>query len=165
MKPRRRRAPRLQLTVQYAVSARNVPARPDIRRWVQAALEHDARITVRLVGQAEGKTLNRAFRGRPHATNVLTFVYRATPPYDGDLALCAPVVTRESREQCKSIAAHYAHLVVHATLHLQGYEHDSDRNANVMERRESQIVVKLGYPDPYADASRARPGGRMLRAA
>lgn len=116
---------------------------------MRAALEADARITVRIVGEAEGRALNRHFRGRRHATNVLTFAYREAPPYDGDVALCAPVVAREAREQRKSVAAHYAHLVVHGTLHLQGYDHMNEKDARVMERRESQIVTRLGYPDPY----------------
>ena len=143
------RGPRLNLSVQYAVAARNLPGRAQFRRWVRAALEHDARITVRIIGRAEGKSLNRHFRGGDAPTNVLSFVYRDAPPYEGDLALCAPVVTREAREQRKSVAAHYAHLVVHGTLHLQGYDHEKTTDAAVMETRESRIVTKLGYPDPY----------------
>jgi probable rRNA maturation factor len=143
------RGPRLNLTVQYAVGARNLPGRAQFRRWVRAALEHDARITVRIIGRAEGKSLNRHFRRRDRPTNVLTFVYRDAPPYEGDLALCAAVVTREAREQRKSVTAHYAHLVVHGTLHLQGYDHKKNADAGVMEARESQIVTQLGYPDPY----------------
>ena len=150
MKSRRAiRRPRLNLTVQYAVSARNQPTRAQLRKWARAALEHDAQITVRIAGRAEGKVLNREFRGRDYATNVLTFVFRDTPPYEGDLALCAPVVAREARAQGKGAAAHYAHLVVHGVLHLQGYDHETDADARVMENRESQIVTKLGYPDPY----------------
>ena len=148
------RAPRLNLIVQYAVGARNLPGRAQFRRWVRAALEHDARITVRIIGRAEGKSLNRHFRGTDRPTNVLSFVYRDAPPYEGDLALCAPVVTREAREQRKSVAAHYAHLVVHGTLHLQGYDHEKTTDADVMEARESQIVTKLGYPDPYGRDAR-----------
>jgi probable rRNA maturation factor len=151
------RRPRLNFSVQYAVSERNQPTRARLRQWARAALEHDAQITVRIVGRAEGKVLNRKFRGRDCATNVLTFVFSDTPPYGGDLALCAPVVAREAREQRKSAAAHYAHLVVHGVLHLQGYDHAKDTDARVMERRESQIVTKLGYPDPYAKDE----GGRM----
>ena len=143
------RGPRLNLSVQYAVAARNLPGRAQFRRWVRAALEHDARITVRIIGRAEGKSLNRHFRGGDAPTNVLSFVYRDAPPYEGDLALCAPVVTREAREQRKSVAAHYAHLVVHGTLHVQGYDHEKTKDAAVMETRESRIVTKLGYPDPY----------------
>jgi probable rRNA maturation factor len=152
------RAPRLNLSVQYAVAARNLPGRAQFRRWVRAALEHDARITVRIIGRAEGKSLNRQFRGGDGPTNVLSFVYRDAPPYEGDLALCAPVVTREAREQRKSVAAHYAHLVVHGTLHLQGYDHEKTANAAVMETRESHIVAKLGYPDPYGREEKGERG-------
>jgi len=135
--------------VQYAVATRNLPSRTQLRKWAHAALERDAQITVRLVGQAEGRALNRNFRGKDYATNVLTFVFRDAPLFEGDLALCAPVIAREAREQGKSIAAHYAHLVVHGVLHLQGYDHENDADALVMEKRESQIVTGLGYPDPY----------------
>jgi len=141
--------PRLNFSVQYAVVPRNQPTRGQLRRWAHAALEHDARLTVRIVGRSEGRALNRDFRGKNDATNVLTFVFRDTPPFEGDLALCAPVVAREARAQGKSAAAHYAHLVVHGVLHLQGYDHENDADARVMENRESQIVRKLGYPDPY----------------
>jgi len=146
---RARRRPQLELNVQYAVAPRQVPARARLRKWAQAALAHDAQITVRIVGQAEARVLNRTYRGQDHATNVLTFVMRDTPPYEGDLVLCAPVVAREAREQGKTVTAHYAHLVVHGMLHLQGYDHESRADALVMEDRESRIMGNLGYPDPY----------------
>ena len=142
-------SPKLTLAVQYAVNTRNLPSRAQIRRWVRAALEHDARVTVRVVGGTEARTLNRGFRGKDYPTNVLTFVMREAPRLEGDLALCAPVIAREARAQRKNVAAHYAHLVVHGVLHLQGYDHESGRQARAMERRESQIVARLGYPDPY----------------
>ena len=143
------RAPQLSLSVQYAVSARGKPSRAQFRKWVRAALDHDARITLRIVGQKEGRALNRGYRDKDYATNVLTFVFHDTAPIDGDIALCAPVVAREARAQNKSIAAHYAHLTVHGVLHLQGYEHETDADAQVMENRETQIMAKLGYADPY----------------
>ena len=149
--------------MQYGVAARNLPRPAQFRRWILAALEHDARITVRLIGRAEGEALNRDFRGRDHPTNVLTVAYRDTPPYEGDIALCAPVATREAREQGKSLEAHYAHLVVHGTLHLQGYDHMNEADAHVMESRESQIVAKLGYPEPYPDRAKSR--GKRVRTA
>ena len=144
-----RRKPRLALTVQYAVTSRRVPTRARVRKWARAALERDATITVRMVGQAEARVLNRNYRGKDYATNVLTFVMRDTPPYEGDLVVCAPVVVREARAQRKEIAAHYAHLIVHGVLHLQGYDHEREADAQVMERRESEVVTELGYPDPY----------------
>jgi probable rRNA maturation factor len=140
--------PRLELAVQYAVPARHLPSRATIRRWTRAALERDARVTVRIVGGPEGRSLNRRYRGRDYPTNVLTFVLRERP-LEGDLALCAPVIAREARARRRRPAAHYAHLVVHGVLHLQGYDHQRPRDAAAMERRESQIVTALGYPDPY----------------
>lgn len=135
--------------MQYAVTPRGVPSRAQFRRWVRAALEHDARVTLRIVGQAEGLALNRDYRGRDYATNVLTFVFRDAAPFEGDLALCAPVVAREARAGKKILDAHYAHLTVHGILHLQGYDHVKNADARVMEARESALMVKLGYADPY----------------
>ena len=136
--------------MQYAVNTRSLPSRAQLRRWARAALERDARITVRIVGSGEARALNQSFRGKDYPTNVLTFVMRERPRLEGDLALCAPLIAREALAQGKSIAAHYAHLVVHGVLHLQGYDHETERQARVMERRESQIVTRLGYPDPYS---------------
>ena len=147
---RRAGAPLLDLTVQYAVAARGAPSADEFRAWAGCALENDAQITVRVVGLAEGRTLNRSYRGRDYATNVLTFVLNDTPPYAGDVALCAPVVAREAREQGKNLTAHYAHLTVHGVLHLQGYDHENSRTAKIMEARETRILDRLGYPDPYA---------------
>jgi probable rRNA maturation factor len=140
----------LSLNVQYATRAAGVPTARTFRKWVRAALQNDAVVTVRVVGSAEGRTLNREYRGRDYATNVLTFVLNDTPPYHGDLALCAPVVSREAREQGKALAAHYAHLTVHGMLHLQGYEHEREPDATVMEKLETRILRRLGYSDPYA---------------
>jgi probable rRNA maturation factor len=149
---RRAGRPLLDLAVQYA-TARRVPTEDDFREWAGSALEHEARITVRVVGLAEGRTLNRTYRGRDYATNVLTFVLNDSPPFAGDLALCAPVVAREAREQGKTLAAHYAHLTVHGVLHLQGYDHATSRCARIMEALETRILKRLGYPDPYSPLS------------
>jgi probable rRNA maturation factor len=134
--------------VQYAAANEGLPTRAQVRRWVRAALEQDAEMTVRFVDAPEGQQLNRDYRGKDYATNVLSFVYE-TGPIQGDLVICVPVVAREAQEQGKTPEAHYAHLVVHGTLHLQGYDHENDGDAVVMEARESEIVTKLGYPDPY----------------
>jgi probable rRNA maturation factor len=142
--------PLLELTVQYATSARGAPSEDDFREWAGSALQKDARITVRVVGVAEGRKLNRTYRGKDYATNVLTFVLNDSPPYAGDLALCAPVVAREAREQGKNLTAHYAHLTVHGVLHLQGYDHAESRAAKAMEALETRILKRLGYPDPYS---------------
>ena len=117
--------------------------------WAKAALERDAEVTVRLVDAEEGRALNREYRGKDYATNVLTFVYGQEPACQGDLVLCAPVVRDEASAQGKYPAAHYAHLVVHGMLHLQGYDHEDEGEAAAMEAVESHIVKKLGYPDPY----------------
>jgi probable rRNA maturation factor len=117
---------------------------------VRLALEHDALLTLRLVGAAEGRRLNRDYRGKDYATNVLTFVYDQAPRLSGDIVLCAPVVAAEARAQRKPLAAHYAHLVVHGVLHLQGYDHERASAARLMEARETEIVTRLGYADPYA---------------
>jgi len=110
-------------------------------------------VTLRLVGAAEARRLNREFRGRDYATNVLTFVYGHEPRTQGDIALCAPVVTREAREQHKTAEAHWAHLVVHGMLHLQGLDHENAAEAAAMEALETRIVMELGYPDPYRIAA------------
>ena len=142
----------LRLCVQYAAECDDsAPLRPQIRRWTQAALQHPAEVTVRLVGEEEGRALNRDFRGKDDATNVLTFVYDSAPVLVGDIVLCTSVVNREAREQGKNIEAHYAHLVVHGVLHLQGYDHEAESEALAMESMETQILIKLGYADPYAD--------------
>ncbi len=145
----------LSLAVQYAVPMAGVPTRAQFRRWVTAALEREAEIGLRLVGAEEGRMLNRDYRGKDYATNVLTFVFDEMPDVDlplmGDIVLCAPVIEREAGEQGKTVAAHYCHLTVHGVLHLQGYDHETDAEAEVMEAREREIVMNLGYPDPYPD--------------
>ncbi len=141
--------PRLGLTVQYAVRTSDLPTRGQFRRWARAALERDARITLRIVGNREARALNRRFRRKDRPTNVLSFTLQDAPRLEGDLALCAPLIAREARSQKKSKAAHYAHLVVHGVLHLQGYDHATQAQARRMERRETRIVTGLGFPDPY----------------
>ena len=143
------RNPGLVITVQYAIDTRGLPSRARLRRWAHAALERDARLTVRIVGSGEARALNRHFRGTDRPTNVLTFVMRKRPRLEGDIALCAPVIAREARARRRSAAAHYAHLVVHGVLHLQGYDHETERQARLMERQESRVVAGLGFPDPY----------------
>ena len=143
--------PRLSLSVQYASSAQNLPMRPQLRRWAHAALLADAAVTVRFVEAIEGRALNVEFRGKDYPTNVLTFVYDDKQPRAGDIVLCAPVVRKEADAQGKGLAAHYAHLVVHGMLHLQGFDHEHAGDAAVMEARETAILARLGLPDPYAD--------------
>ncbi len=147
----RKVAPALSLSVQYASSAPELPTRAEVRRWVRAALTADATVTVRFVGAIEGRALNAEFRGRDYATNVLTFVYDDEQPRAGDIVLCAPVVRKEAGAQGKLLAAHYAHLVIHGMLHLQGHDHERAADAAVMEALETAILARLGVPDPYAD--------------
>ncbi len=143
----------LELTVQKAVNSPGLPSAAALRRWLAAALTQRAAITVRFVGNAEGRELNRAFRERDYATNVLSFGYGASGRprvLAGDLVLCAPVLRREARAQGKALAAHVAHLTVHGALHLQGYDHQTPRAAARMEALEAKILARLGFPDPYA---------------
>jgi probable rRNA maturation factor len=146
-------SPRLSLSVQYASSAQHLPTRAQFRRWIKVALQHDAQITLRIVDEAEGRELNKSYRGRDYATNVLTFVYGDDEPamqsLSGDVVICAPVVEREAAAQHKDLLAHYAHLSLHAALHLQGYQHDNDADAAEMEKLEIALMLKLRYPDPY----------------
>ena len=145
---------RLNLSVQYACDKTALPLRPQIRAWARAALNvHEMRggqITVRFVEAEEGQTLNRAYRGKDYATNVLSFPYETAPVVCGDLVICAPVVEREAAEQGKSLEAHYAHLIVHGLLHLQGYDHEAgQQEARLMENMEKDILLDFSYPDPY----------------
>jgi probable rRNA maturation factor len=148
-KPARKPSAALTLSVQYGVVGDVLPSRQRIRSWAKAALQTDAQVALRLVGSREGRRLNRDFRGKDYATNVLTFAYPETRPLSGDIVLCAPVIAIEARAQRKAIEAHYAHLVVHGMLHLQGYDHEDNDDARVMEALEAEIVMKLGYADPY----------------
>ena len=141
--------PRLSLTVQYASDRQHLPTRSQFRRWIKAALQRDAIITLRIVDEPEGRELNRTYRGRDYATNVLTFVYDDMQTLAGDIVICAPVVEREAAAQHKHLSAHYAHLALHAALHLQGYDHENDADAAEMEQLEIQLMLKLRYPDPY----------------
>ncbi len=142
--------PKLRFAVQYAVSATTLPPPAAVRRWARAAVERDANVTLRFVGTREGRTLNELYRGKAHATNVLAFVYDKATPVSGDLVVCAPVLRQEARTQRKPLADHCAHLVVHGMLHLQGYDHTTERTARAMEAREVVILAALGFPDPYS---------------
>jgi probable rRNA maturation factor len=182
---------KLSLAVQYATNADGLPTRQQFRRWIKAALQRDVQIALRIVDETEGRELNRNFRGKDYATNVLTFVYDDTVPTPdvttshstklskddskvagypklpnpsqpplvrggegeepvcGDVVICAAVVEQEAREQHKDLSAHYAHLAIHAALHLQGFDHEKEKDAVAMEALETAIMLKLGYADPY----------------
>jgi probable rRNA maturation factor len=145
--------PALALAVQYAVGRTGLPTRAELRRWAKAALIGKAEVTLRLVDETEGRQLNHDYRGKDYATNVLSFEYGADPDSGviaGDILLCAPVVAREAAAQGKPLSAHYAHLVVHGMLHLQGYDHETgEADALAMEAVERFIMQRLGFPDPY----------------
>ena len=142
--------PTLQLSLQFA-DGRHRAALPRHRvaRWVRAALTTPGQITVRIVDAPEGRALNRDYRGKDYATNVLTFDYEHEPVVVADLVLCAPVVAEEARAQGIDVQAHYAHLLVHGTLHAQGWDHEVAAEAVRMEAEESRILQDLGWPDPY----------------
>ena len=143
--------PALQLSLQFAdPSHRDLLPRHKVARWIRAGLEAPAAITVRIVGEDEGRTLNREYRHKDYATNVLTFDYVQEPEIEADLVLCAPVVEKEARKQKIDLVAHYAHLLVHGTLHAQGYDHEVDDEAACMEARETAVLAGLGFDDPYA---------------
>ena len=153
---------RLDVAVGYAVPRAGIPAAVSFRKWIAAALEgriREADLAIRIVDEKEGRALNRHYRGKDYATNVLSFPADVADgvklpkgvklPLLGDLVLCAPVVAREAREQKKPLAAHYAHLTVHGALHLLGWDHQDAREAECMEQLEREILAGLGIDDPY----------------
>ncbi|PFH08822.1 putative rRNA maturation factor [Collimonas sp. PA-H2] len=149
---------KLSLSVQYPDQRlQDSVTRPQLRRWVQAALLAPAELTVRFVDAEEGRALNRDYRGKDYATNVLTFAYSEDQEEDdngvtqADIILCTDVLEREAKEQNKTVVEHAAHLVVHGVLHAQGYDHEDEEEANEMEGLEIEILEALGWPNPYAD--------------
>ncbi|MBK7051502.1 MAG: rRNA maturation RNase YbeY [Rhodoferax sp.] len=145
----------LTLSLQFGQMADAAPhrvalPRHHVTRWLRHALERDAEITVRIVGAEEGQMLNRDYRQKDYATNVLTFDYTQEPLVTADLVLCAPVVAKEAHEQGKTLQAHYAHLLVHGALHAQGWDHEtSEQDAQAMEAHEVEILARLGFNNPY----------------
>ena len=144
----------LSLSLQFGTLAdaplhRAALPRHKVTRWIRHALATDAEITVRIVDADEGRSLNRDFRKKDYATNVLTFDYTQEPVVTADLVLCAPVVAQEAKAQKKTLQAHYAHLIVHGTLHAQGWDHELNEDAEVMELRETEILARLGFKNPY----------------
>lgn len=140
--------PQLKLSIQRATQ-RETPSRSQFLRWVKAVLNVDTEVTIRIVSANEGRALNAAYRGKDYATNVLTFPLTEEPHLMGDIILCAPVVEKEAREQGKDLMAHYAHMTVHGILHLHGYDHETEAQAELMEALEVETLRKLGYANPY----------------
>lgn len=154
----------LRLSVQRALQGADascLPRRPQLLKWCRAAARGDVEVVIRLVGEGEGRALNRDYRGRDYATNVLSFAYDEGEdmplppgmPQVGDIVLCVPVIADEAARQGKSLIDHYAHLVVHGMLHLQGFDHQTEADAAGMEALEREILAGLGIGDPYADTN------------
>lgn len=143
--------PELALSLQWPDARhRALMPRHRVLRVLRAALDRPAELTVRVVGEDEGRELNRSWRGKDYATNVLTFDYAREPVVLADLVLCAPVLEAEAQAQGRTLEAHYTHLLVHGCLHAQGWDHEDEGDAQAMEARESLLVQALGFPDPYA---------------
>lgn len=143
--------PQLDFSLQLASQAADIPSIAQFKRWVRAALRVETSLTIRVVDEDEGRQLNASYRGKDYATNVLTFPLTEEPLLMGDIIICAPVVAREAIEQGKSLLAHYAHMTVHGVLHLHGYDHEVDAQADLMEAMEIAIMRKLGFTNPYAE--------------
>ncbi len=141
--------PKLSISTQYASTQTYIPTRSQFRKWANAAIRVDTEVTIRIVDETEGRELNKTYRGKDYATNVLTFPLTEEPYLIGDIIICAPVVETEAIAQNKPIEAHYAHLIVHGILHLHGYDHEIEAQAELMESLETAIVSKLGYANPY----------------
>ncbi|MCG9747431.1 rRNA maturation RNase YbeY [Shewanella sp. Isolate8] len=148
----------LQLDLQLATQAKQVPSQAQFESWVRLALGNvmpEAEMTIRLVDEAESQQLNHTYRGKDKPTNVLSFPFESPPevelPLLGDLVICVPVVEKEAEIQGKSLEAHWAHMVVHGCLHLLGYDHIIDSEAEEMESLETQLIESLGFPNPYKE--------------
>lgn len=143
--------PQLDFSLQLASQAAEIPSASQFRRWVRAALRVETSLAIRVVDEEEGRQLNASYRGKDYPTNVLTFPLTEEPLLMGDIVICAPVVAREAKEQGKALLAHYAHMTVHGVLHLHGYDHEIDAQADLMEAMEIAILHKLGFANPYAE--------------
>jgi probable rRNA maturation factor len=141
--------PILSLATQFASTHAHLPTKLQLRKWAKAALRVDTEVTIRIVDAQEALELNSTYRGKDYATNVLTFALSETPHLMGDIIICAPVVADEAYAQNKDLMAHYAHLTVHGMLHLCGFDHETEPQAELMESIEIQILANLGYANPY----------------
>ena len=141
--------PKIQLSVQIASELANLPTKAQFKKWAKNTIRVDTEVAIRLVDEDEGRALNSTYRGKDYATNVLTFPLTETPHLMGDIIICAPVVMAEAVAQNKSLEAHFAHLTVHGVLHLHGYDHETEPQAELMESLEITILQKLGYANPY----------------
>lgn len=146
-----RKSPQLWMDVQFASELKSIPTLAQFKLWARKALRTDAQVALRITDEEEARAFNSEYRGKDYATNVLTFPLTDSPFIIADILICAPVVFKEAAEQGKSVEAHFAHLTVHGVLHAHGYDHEKEAPALLMEGIESQIMVSLGYPDPYAE--------------
>ncbi len=141
--------PNLNISIQFASSHPHLPNKSQFRKWAKAAIRVDTEVTIRIVDAQEALELNSTYRGKDYATNVLTFPLTESPHLMGDIIICAPVVEAEAKAQNKPLEVHYAHLTVHGMLHLHGYDHETEAQAELMESLEISILAKLGYANPY----------------
>lgn len=140
------------MDVQYASKIIGLPTATQFKRWARNTIRVDSEITLRIVDEAEGRELNKTYRQKDYATNVLTFPLAEEPFIMADIVICATVVAKEAKEQKKTLEAHFAHLTAHGILHAHGYDHEIQEQAELMESIETQILTKLGYADPYASS-------------
>ena len=150
MRPLGKRA-QLWMDVQNVSTLAGIPSAAQFKKWARKAIDVNAEITLRIVDEAEGRELNKAYRGKDYATNVLTFPLMETPLIMADIVICAPVVAKEAKEQNKTLEAHFAHLIIHGVLHAHGYDHEVPAQAELMESIETQTLTNLGYANPYVD--------------
>ncbi len=141
--------PKILFSTQFASNQTNLPTPKQLRKWAKVALRVDTEVAIRIVDEQEARILNSTYRGKDYATNVLTFPMTEVPHLMGDIVICAPVVEAEAKAQNKPLQAHYAHLTVHGILHLHGYDHETEAQAELMESLEISILAKLGYANPY----------------
>lgn len=139
------------LSTQQMSKFPQLPAKKTMERWMKSAIERDTSVTVRFVDEEEGRMLNNTYRHKDYATNVLTFDYTLEPEVTADIVICVPVLERQAAEQNKTFKAHLAHLLIHAVLHAHGYDHLNEEEAEVMEARETELMLKLKFPNPYSD--------------
>ncbi len=140
---------RLKLEIQYGFKDRDLPSKKNMWRWASSAITRDMSITIRLIDESEGRSLNKQFCGKEHATNVLSFPYDLDSGLEGDIAICLPIVKKEAIQQNKEFHAHLAHLIIHGVLHIQGFTHDNRSAAERMESREKSLLNSLGFGNPY----------------
>ena len=141
--------PQLWMDVQFASEITGLPSTAQFKKWARKTIRVDAQITLRIVDEIEGRALNKEYRGKDYATNVLTFPLAEEPFIMADIVICAPVVAKEAKDQGKSLEAHFAHLTVHGVLHAHGHDHEVPEQAELMESIETQVLGNLGYADPY----------------